>query len=60
MGVDFEPVGRIILAAWLKSLPDTSGDPKSPIDLGEISAALTGLLNVQVEAVVDQDSKIYV
>ncbi len=58
-GADFEAVGRIIMAAWLKSLPDMAGAP-TPIDPKEISAALTNVLNVEVEAVIDEPDKIYV
>ena len=57
VGGDFEAVGRIILAAWLKSLPDVEGDPPTPIDASEISAALTNILSIEVEAVVDQSNK---
>ena len=60
VGADFEVVGRIILAAWLKSLPDIEGDALTPIDANEISAALTNILNIEVEAVVDQSNKIHV
>lgn len=60
VGGDFEAVGRIILAAWLKSLPDVEGDPPTPIDASEISAALTNILSIEVEAVVDQSNKIHV
>ena len=59
-GADFEAVGRIILAAWLESLPDIEGDALTPIDANEISAALTNILNIEVEAVVDQPNKIHV
>jgi hypothetical protein len=58
-GTDFEAVGRVIMAAWLKSLPDVAGAP-TPIDPKEISAALTNILNVEVEAVIDEPDKIYV
>ena len=59
---NFEAVGRIIIAAWFKALPDTVGDPIADLAdyKGELSAALTNILSVTCEAMIDEPDKIYV
>jgi hypothetical protein len=62
---NFEAVGRVIVAAWLKSLPGASGnDPGIPMDPSEIKLALTNILELQagqvVEVVIDSPAKIHI
>jgi hypothetical protein len=51
---DFEPVGKIIVAAWMKALPDNAGGSISPLNAPELSLALSNLLDVPCEAVLDR------
>jgi hypothetical protein len=45
---NFEAVGKVIVAAWLKSLPDASGkDLGIAMDANEIKLTLTNILQLQ-------------
>jgi len=56
----FEPVGKIIVSAWMKALPDKDGDAISPLNEAELSLAFSTLLDVPCKAVLDTANLIHI
>jgi hypothetical protein len=58
-GRKIEEIGEVIVAAWFKALPPTSG-PIGDIDEYELSAAFSNILDKECVAVLDTSTKIHV
>jgi hypothetical protein len=59
-GTDFEPIGKVVVAAWMKALPDVAGGQITPLDVSELSLAFSNLLDVPCEAVLDTPTKLHI
>jgi hypothetical protein len=55
-----EAIGRIIVAAWFKAVPENATDQIAEMDAAELSAALSNILDVPCVAVLDKPNLINV